>query len=161
MDAVDVAILALRLALVLVLYGFLVAVLRTAAATIRQAPADPAAPKAVDGQSGTRARYAVEWSVLKLVVLAPGQSGLTPGAVIEVSDGARLGRASHVDVVVPDATISAEHARLSRLDGRWLVTDLGSTNGTRVNDQLVEREAALAPGDHLAFGNVHLQVMKR
>jgi pSer/pThr/pTyr-binding forkhead associated (FHA) protein len=43
----------------------------------------------------------------------------------------------------------------------WLVTDLGSTNGTRVNDVDVNASAPLADGDVLTLGGVRLQVRAR
>ena len=157
MDMLDIAILALRLALVLVLYVFLWAVLRfarrgLAQAAVEDAPLDqtPRAYPAAVARSG---------GPLRLLVLEPGSSDLPPGGVIDVPDGATLGRAGQASVVVADPTVSSEHARLSRMGDEWLVTDLGSTNGTLVNQALVRGDAALAPGDVLGLGNVRLKVV--
>ena len=43
-------------------------------------------------------------------------------------------------------------------DGHWLVTDLGSTNGTYVNRAKVEQSTRLAIGDQVQVGNVVLEV---
>ena len=63
-----------------------------------------------------------------------------------------LGRESKNDVVVPDINVSRVHAEL-RLDpqGTWIVTDLGSTNGTYVNGRAVKAQP-LASGDQLTVG---------
>jgi pSer/pThr/pTyr-binding forkhead associated (FHA) protein len=84
-----------------------------------------------------------------------------PGQVIEVNDGAVLGRAERVEVVVADATVSAEHARLARVGRTWLVSDLGSTNGTRINEAPVKGDMPLAVGDVLGLGDVRLKVLPR
>ena len=153
MDPLDIAILALRLALVLVLYLFLLSVVRAATRTLRaeSAPISRAAIQPVPAPRSTG---------LRLQVVEPGSSGLALGGVIEVADGATLGRAGKASVVVADPTVSAEHARVEHVDGdAWLVVDLGSTNGTLVNQALVHGDAALAPGDVLGLGNVRLKIV--
>lgn len=57
-----------------------------------------------------------------------------------------LGRAPDNDVVIADPRASRYHARLVRDGERWTLTDLGSTNGTRVNEQRIET-AVLNHGD--------------
>ena len=153
MDPLDVAILALRLALVLILYLFLLVVLRTATRMLRAAPEAP--PRA----AAAAARRSLDGR-LRLLVIDPGSSDLPPGELIEVPDGGTFGRADRASVVVSDPTVSSEHARIKRLGNEWVVTDLGSTNGTLVNQALVEADAALAPGDVLGLGNVRLKVVE-
>ncbi|CAN6330372.1 unnamed protein product [Urochloa humidicola] len=54
-----------------------------------------------------------------------------PSAVEIASDTVTVGRvADKADIVLPVATVSGTHARLEKKDGRLLVTDLDSTNGT-------------------------------
>jgi predicted component of type VI protein secretion system len=48
------------------------------------------------------------------------------------------------------------HAKLQRRDGVWMVVDLGSTNGTFVDDEAVRDDMALSPGVTLRFGEVSL-----
>ena len=144
MDLVDVAILALRLALALVLYLFLWLVVRGAWRALRSAPT-PARARASPG--------------LRLLVLEAGGSSLPTGQVIEVRDGATLGRAERSSLVLADSTVSAEHARFGLLAGEWVVADLGSTNGTLLNQAPVHGQTPLATGDVVAVGNVRLQVV--
>jgi hypothetical protein len=161
MDPIDLAILALRLALVLVLYLFLVSVVRVGMRTLRAepraAPATQAAPAPASKADPAPPRPSDR---LKLLVVEPGSSGLPAGGLIEVADGATLGRAGQASIVVADPTVSAQHARVERLNGNaWMVVDLGSTNGTLVNQALVQGDAALTPGDVLGLGNVRLKVV--
>jgi len=68
-------------------------------------------------------------------------------------DSVLLGRSSSADVFVNVSTVSAQHCLLfRRADGRWCVTDTGSTNGTFVNGVRTEGEVALRDGDRLGLG---------
>jgi pSer/pThr/pTyr-binding forkhead associated (FHA) protein len=62
-----------------------------------------------------------------------------------------LGRSPECDYVVDDRTVSARHAELRRTASGWVLRDLGSRNGTRVNGWLV-REQPLSDGDEIALG---------
>lgn len=66
-----------------------------------------------------------------------------------------IGRHPECDIVLTHATVSRQHARLRFRDGSWILQDLGSTNGTTVNDAPVVR-CQLLPGDHLLIGDEHL-----
>ena len=64
-----------------------------------------------------------------------------------------VGRDEECGLVDPDPSVSRRHAIiLLQSDGRFLLTDLGSRNGTAVNDGPVA-EAVLADGDHVRFGS--------
>jgi hypothetical protein len=144
-DAVDLLILGLRLLFVALLYLFLFAVLRLALRGLRS-PSSAARP------TGAAHR-------LSLQVVEPGESSLKSGQILEIGDGATLGRGDHADVPLGDTAISAQHARLSRNGRRWVVTDLGSTNGTRVNDRPIKGRTSLSEGDVLGLGTIRLQVL--
>ncbi len=84
------------------------------------------------------------------------------GKLVSVRDGKRqefalgkvtisIGRALTNDVVLPDAKISRNHARLEHTDNGWTIFNLGSANGTQVNGEPVER-AALKAGDVIGIG---------
>lgn len=64
----------------------------------------------------------------------------------------QLGRSTACDVVLEDSTVSRQHARIDRKGGRYVVTDVGSLNGTYVNRSPVNREAVLNDGDELRIG---------
>jgi two-component system, cell cycle response regulator len=63
-----------------------------------------------------------------------------------------VGRMSELDVPIETDSVSRRHARLFREDGRWKVEDLGSTNGTYVNDRKIEQASPLRNGDLVRFG---------
>ena len=67
-----------------------------------------------------------------------------------------IGRAPGCHFVLTDLTVSRFHAELYRSDGgdRWLLSDLGSMNGTRVNGWRLTGPAPLRPGDQVGFGNL-------
>lgn len=68
-----------------------------------------------------------------------------------------IGRHPACDVIISAATVSRQHAQLTFRDGGWILQDLGSTNGTRVNGQPVGR-CRLRPGDQLVVADQLLQV---
>jgi hypothetical protein len=63
-----------------------------------------------------------------------------------------IGRNDRCDLAIADVTVSRVHARLERTDDGWLLTDLGSTNGTRVNGWLVREHVPVTAGDLVSFG---------
>jgi diguanylate cyclase (GGDEF)-like protein len=62
-----------------------------------------------------------------------------------------LGRSSKCDVQLDQESVSRNHARISRQRSHYVIRDLGSTNGTYVNDELVD-EVVLRDGDQLKIG---------
>jgi hypothetical protein len=152
-DVVDVLILALRLLLVALLYLFLLVVLRMAMGGLRPGTGVAHKPAAHKNTADN------DW--LKLRVVSPGAASLTSGEVVALGSGMTLGRSTRADVTIADTAVSAEHARIDRVGRGWVVTDLGSTNGTRVNDQPVQDRASLSTGDVLSLGTVRLEVLAR
>ncbi len=67
-----------------------------------------------------------------------------------------IGRADYNDMVIPDDSVSSQHAKLTRREGVWVLTDLGSTNGTMVDGEKVEGDIPIAPGAFVRFGDVQL-----
>ena len=65
-----------------------------------------------------------------------------------------IGRADFNDVVIADPSVSTSHAKLQRRDDVWILTDLGSTNGTFVEGERLSGEVALGPGTTVKFGEV-------
>ena len=68
-----------------------------------------------------------------------------------------IGRDTTCDVVLSEITVSRHHARLVFRDGKWIVHDLGSTNGTAVNGTFVGR-CELCPGDQVLLGEERLAI---
>lgn len=86
--------------------------------------------------------------------------GNAAGTVIEVTDELVIGRqAAGAGTLANDMEISRQHARISGgPDGRYLIEDLGSTNGTWVNGRRIERSTALEIGDRIEVGGSELVV---
>jgi hypothetical protein len=63
-----------------------------------------------------------------------------------------IGREADCDLTLAEETVSRWHACLVQADDSWLLDDLGSTNGTRVNGWRVRAPAPVAPGDCVSFG---------
>jgi hypothetical protein len=64
-----------------------------------------------------------------------------------------IGRDPRCDLAIGDMTVSRVHARLDRIPDGWLLTDLSSTNGTRVNGWLVRGQVAVRARDVVRFGD--------
>jgi FHA domain-containing protein len=62
-----------------------------------------------------------------------------------------VGRSRDCDLVIDDPNVSRRHAEVRREDGGWVIADLGSTNGLKVNGRRVA-EATLQPGDEISLG---------
>jgi pSer/pThr/pTyr-binding forkhead associated (FHA) protein len=95
------------------------------------------------GQVGALANIVVRSGLLK------GQRYPLRTAVVNV------GRADYNDVVIPEGSVSTNHAKIQRREGIWVLVDLDSTNGTMVDGERVfDDEVPLAPGALLRFGDV-------
>ncbi len=83
------------------------------------------------------------------------RSGVLKGKRLPVKAAAvNIGRADHNDVVITDPSVSTSHARIQRRDNVWMLSDVGSTNGTYVEDVRVAGEVPLSPGATVRFGEV-------
>lgn len=96
--------------------------------------------------------------------LGQGPGGVGPGSLV-LPDGqrfvldaepVRIGRHPESEVLLSDPKASRHHAEIRPHGDGFVLTDLGSTNGTRVNGVAV-REHVLVDGDELAFGGTHLR----
>ena len=72
-------------------------------------------------------------------------------------DGAVIGRSRECDVVLADGNVSRRHAELRPAAAGWAITDLGSTNGVKVNGRPVHGAYPVAPGDHIEVGTVDVR----
>ncbi|WP_141575145.1 DUF1707 and FHA domain-containing protein [Actinomadura sp. WMMA1423] len=64
-----------------------------------------------------------------------------------------VGRAPACQFILTDLTVSRFHAEIQRADEGWIVSDLGSMNGTRVNGYRLTGPTRVRPGDEIGFGN--------
>jgi len=68
-----------------------------------------------------------------------------------------IGRSRECDLHLGDMSVSRRHAQLRREDNRWLLKDLGSLNGTRLNGMRVTAEVEVRPGDTISLGGVRFR----
>jgi pSer/pThr/pTyr-binding forkhead associated (FHA) protein len=66
--------------------------------------------------------------------------------------GATVGRSRQCEIVLEDPNVSRRHAELRPSGGSWVFTDLGSTNGSRVNGRSVEGPTVIKSGDEIELG---------
>ena len=95
--------------------------------------------------------YEVPFATLQCVDTSVLKDGL--GAYIELDGEAKsVGRDATNKVSLKAQGVSRFHAKVSCENGAWTVEDLGSTNGTRVNNSILDSKQALRDGDTVAFG---------
>ena len=83
-----------------------------------------------------------------------GRARLRVDGHVEIvgSKGAVLGRSRDADVVIDDPNVSRHHAEVRPSGGSWIVNDLGSTNGIKVNGRRVDGPQSLKRGDVIEIG---------
>lgn len=94
-----------------------------------------------------------------LRVLTPGEdNALAVGDVLPLQPLTYLGRDPNNTIILSDSSASSRHARISRENGVWWLEDLGSTNGTTLNDLPVSKPTSLANHDRIGIGNLRFQI---
>jgi hypothetical protein len=66
--------------------------------------------------------------------------------------GVTMGRSRQCDVVLDDPNVSRQHAEIRPRGGSWVLTDLGSTNGSSLNGRRIEGPEVVKPGDEIELG---------
>jgi hypothetical protein len=114
---------------------------------------------AVTGQPDSATRHLHARRQADLLVTA----GELPGMCLPRQPDRRftIGRAMACDFTLADLSVSRWHARLYTEDEHWLLSDLGSTNGTRLNGWRVTTGVPVKPGDQVTFGSVSFVVTDR
>jgi pSer/pThr/pTyr-binding forkhead associated (FHA) protein len=116
-------------------------------------PAPPPAPPSPAPAAG-RARASAPGGPLAKFLVRSGQ--LKGQRLFVKVPIVNIGRAEYNDMQIPDDSVSSQHAKLTRREGVWVLTDLGSTNGTLVDGEKIEGDIPLAPGAFVRFGDVQL-----
>jgi anti-anti-sigma factor len=136
------------------LAGFL-PLFKSTGAAISSGPAAPkvAEVRAVQAAAPQNSPESVSLPPLLLHIEAPGGSDLDRSFT---SESVVVGRSEQADITVTDHSVSRRHARLFRQGRDWAVEDLGSRNGTLLNEQRLPAPAALKPGDVVRVGDTRL-----
>ncbi len=88
------------------------------------------------------------------MIILQGINGPDAGKRLDIdADTLTVGRHEECDLTVSDLSVSGNHARLTLAGGQLRVEDLGSSNGTKINDREIET-ATIKPGDIITFGDV-------
>ncbi len=92
-------------------------------------------------------------------VIVHGPDGARP-RTFKLGASMQVGRAPECEIRLDDTYVSQMHARLFGKNGKWYVEDLGSTNGTFVNDQKLAAPAQIEPGDRIRVGTTVLELRR-
>jgi pSer/pThr/pTyr-binding forkhead associated (FHA) protein len=150
----DETLLILKIAFLVLLYGFILLVVRSATKGMSQAPQESIILGAAEANA-LRADLGLQPA--RLLVLASPE--LDAGRTIEITAPTVVGRDATSGIRLErDEFASARHARLEpRPDGAW-IDDLGSTNGTFLNGTKLTGARLAKAGDVITIGATELQV---
>jgi hypothetical protein len=152
----DPVAVALKFGFLAVLYLFLLWMARSALKDLRRTAGDGLEPAAGGGYAGATGLHAAAGApaVSGTPKLRVGSgAGLRTGAAYDLSEGAVLGRGDQADIVLEDSFASSRHARLVPHGDVIVLEDLGSTNGTYLNDEPLRGPQPLHPGDRIRIGD--------
>ena len=148
-----VALSALKYGLLVLLFLFLWRSMRWVVRGLSlETPPPPAAPASVGGA-------AARADPLPTTVLVHTDDGGKPRSV-RLEAATTIGRGAECELRIDDTYASQQHARLFGKNGGWYVEDLGSTNGTFVNEQRLAAPALLQPGDRVRVGTTVLELRR-
>jgi hypothetical protein len=149
----------LKFAFLAVLYLFLLWVSRSALKDLRQGAFgggprqhEPAASDATGMHPASSLDVMKGDAHVAPRLVAESVPGLARGASYDVSEGATLGRGD-VEIQLEDPFASSRHAHLIRQGAILVIEDLGSTNGTYLNDELLRGPRPLHAGDRVRIGD--------
>lgn len=91
-----------------------------------------------------------------LLVQADGQKARS----VRLAGSTTIGRGVECELRLDDTYVSQQHARIFDRSGNWYVEDLGSTNGTFVNEQKLAAPAMLTPGDKIRVGTTTVELRR-
>lgn len=146
----------LKVIFLILLYVFVFRTIRAVALDVRgprtgQRPAQAANP-------GPVTRVATRSRAPRTVVVTDERGGKPQTYRL---DGAmQIGRADACEVQLADTYASSHHAKLYSRDGAWFVEDLGSTNGTYLNQRRLTAPAEVQAGDHVKIGRTVLELRR-
>ena len=157
--AVDTALLALKIGFLVLIYLFIWMIVRSATRDVRAAPQESiviGAAQADELRALARSKPVAPGRFR--VVVSPT---LARGDLLEFREPIVVGRASDCGLLLDhDEFASSHHARISPADNGLWIEDLGSTNGTFVNDARVTTSRQLRPDDLVKIGETELRVEK-
>jgi len=160
MNSLDPVSVALKFGFLAILYLFLLWVSRSARRDLggvrSRSAAQQAAPEMPPDATGmysasTLGRVDYAGRAPRLVVeRAPGHEA---GMIYDLDGDLELGRGDRVQIRLEDPFASSRHARIYEQGNSVVVEDLDSTNGTYLNEELLQTPRPLHPGDRVRIGD--------
>jgi FHA domain len=153
----------LKFGFLAVLYLFLLWVARSALKDLRGGRGGGGAQPAFEPSDAT-SMYAADVLLagdegFEPKLMVEKAAGHEPGTAYDLSGGATLGR-SDVEVRLDDPFASSRHARITRQGHMVVIEDLGSTNGTYLNDEPLTGPQPLHPGDRIRIGDCEFSYLQ-
>lgn len=145
----------LKYALLALLYFFIYRAVRSVATGLAPSAGPSPRPAAGPAPTPTRTRPSRGRPPSALVV----HEGDRP-RTYRLSGPLEIGRAEGCQVRLEDPYASLHHAKLSSRDGAWQIEDLGSTNGTYVNDRRITTPVEVHAGDVVRIGKTVLELRR-
>lgn len=133
-------------------YGFLVVLLIFVAWSVNTAAVGLRVPKGDEGSPRPRRTKGSNAPRVVLVRTEDKRSGS-----FRLREAMQVGRAEKCEINPKDDYLSQYHARIFPRDGAWFVEDMGSTNGTFLNDHKVTGPLEVHAGDDVRLGRTVLQ----
>ncbi len=94
----------------------------------------------------------------KLKLVYPGDGGnFVEGDIVPIGNKLTIGRNKNNQMILPSPSVSNYHAKIYFEDGRYMLEDLNSTNGTFINGIMVDKKS-LQPGDEISISKTLLLV---
>ena len=146
----------LKYALLALLYFFVFRAVRSVVVDLRKRK-DEKRPSAKSAPAPAPARSSRGKAPTQVVVFEP--DGAKPRTV-KLNGSTDIGRAERCAIRLGDTYVSQVHARLYGDDGSWYVEDVGSTNGTFLNDHKVDRALEVHAGDVVKLGKTVLELRR-
>lgn len=106
-----------------------------------------------DTKTSGKKRNKVKKATVGLEVIQAGDnSNLKTGGVLPLADIITMGRKSDNTVVLDDKYVSSHHVKIYKRNNEYVIEDLDSTNGTKINETRIENRVTLRTGDVIKVG---------
>lgn len=160
----DLVVFLLRAGLLIVMWLLIIAIVSSQAKDLQLRSIGPrvrkngkgAEPRTSTPAAASPVVQAPAKQVPRLLVITAGKMA---GTEIPLNNASiMIGRSEEADLTLSDDYTSGKHARLFPQGSRWFLEDLGSTNGTYLNNQQLTRAMAVEPGASIRIGKSMMEL---
>jgi pSer/pThr/pTyr-binding forkhead associated (FHA) protein len=148
----------LKYALLALLYFFIYRAVRSVATEISGRRTSPSRSRQGPAPAGPRSGAARAGRQPSAVIVHEPDGGRA--RTVRLSGSTDIGRSDGCPIRLKDTYVSQVHARFSNANGSWTVEDLGSTNGTFLNDRRVTTPLPVHAGDVVRVGKTALELRR-